>query len=100
MLDKPNCYARNCIHFTGVIQDDDEDGNPIEATERPACAAFPHGIPYAIAYGNNLHLRPYPGDNGIQYEEAKDVDKRANPRLNNAGFNVPFWAIWCSSPHW
>jgi hypothetical protein len=32
------------------------------------CAAFPNGIPEEIAYGPNLHIAPYPGDNGIQYE--------------------------------
>ena len=98
MLDKPNCYARNCIHFTGVIQDDDEDGNPIEATERPA----EH---FRTAYHRNC-LRKQSASQALSWRQWYSVrggerrSKRANPRLNNAGFNVPFWAIWCSSPHW
>jgi hypothetical protein len=41
-----------------------------EATEFVYCKAFPDGIPSEIAYGDNKHLKPYPGDNGIQYKKA------------------------------
>jgi len=40
-----------------------------ESTEVNYCKAFPDGIPDEIAYGDNKHTEPYPGDNGIQYEE-------------------------------
>lgn len=63
-LEEPKCSIRKCIHLTGVKQDDGD-----EATERPVCAAFPDGIPTEIAYGNNKHTKPYPGDNGILYEK-------------------------------
>lgn len=63
MIIEPICYARNCKHFLGVSQ---PDGT--EMTERVICKAFPDGIPDEIAYGKNLHITPYPGDNGIQYE--------------------------------
>jgi len=33
------------------------------------CEAFPNGIPEEIAMGGNPHKRPYPGDNGIQFEK-------------------------------
>lgn len=62
----PQCYLRKCVHLRGIIQ---SDGT--EATERPYCAAFPHGIPPDISYGDNLHLAPVEGDNGIQYEREK-----------------------------
>lgn len=63
MLAEPQCSIRNCRHFKGVRQ---PDGT--EATERVYCSAFPDRIPDDIAYGDNLHLKPYPGDHGIQYE--------------------------------
>ena len=56
MLAEPKCYTRNCRHFTGVIQPDDT-----EMTETNACDAFPDGIPDEIAYGDNDHSEPLPG---------------------------------------
>lgn len=35
------------------------------------CLAFPSGIPRDITYGNHKHTKPYPGDNGILFEERK-----------------------------
>jgi len=66
MLAEPNCYKRNCKHYIGIIQ---PDGT--EMTETNACKAFPKGIPDEIAYGDNKHKKPYPGDNGIQFEAVK-----------------------------
>lgn len=62
MLAQPRCSARHCKHLLGARNDGQE------YNERPICAAFPDGIPEEIAYGDNLHTRPYPGDHGIQYE--------------------------------
>lgn len=39
-----------------------------EDEERFACAAYPAGIPMAIALSEVDHHQPYEGDNGIQYE--------------------------------
>jgi hypothetical protein len=64
MLLEPNCSKRNCKHFKGVTQ---PDGT--EMTERVVCEAFPDGIPGEIAYGDNPHTSPFPGDQGIQFEE-------------------------------
>ena len=36
------------------------------------CAAFPNGIPSEIANGQLLHIKPYPGDNNIQFESTLD----------------------------
>jgi len=64
MLLEPTCYTRECKHYKGVKRLGEE-----ESTEVNYCKAFPDGIPDEIAYGDNKHTEPYPGDNGIQYEE-------------------------------
>jgi len=61
MLSEPRCNARRCRHFWGVSP------GP-EPEQRPICAAYPEGIPDEIAYGEERHLEPYPGDGGIRYE--------------------------------
>lgn len=66
MLIEPVCSVRNCKYLRGANSTADE------ADQVPVCAAFPNGIPDEIAYGKNKHLKPYPGDNGIQYEEDTD----------------------------
>ena len=63
----PNCFKRKCRHF---IVPSDEEFFPSKAV----CRAFPNGIPDEIAFGDNLHTTPYPGDHGIQYE-ASDQEK-------------------------
>lgn len=64
MLAEPNCSIRKCKHLLGVLQ---PDGT--EKAEVPNCRAFLKGIPFEIAYGDNKHTSPYPGDNDIQYEK-------------------------------
>jgi hypothetical protein len=39
-----------------------------EGEQLVACAAFPDGIPDAIATGEVEHRKPYAGDHGIQFE--------------------------------
>ena len=63
MIEEPRCSTRNCAHLIGVYQPHDD-----ESDERPCCTAFPTGIPPEIAYGDNPHTKPYPGDHGIQYQ--------------------------------
>ena len=67
MLAEPQCSKRKCKHFIGVKSDSTE--MEPEKNERVVCEAFPDGIPAEIAYGRNKHLKPFPGDNGIQYEK-------------------------------
>ncbi|SFT73294.1 hypothetical protein SAMN02910340_02084 [Methanosarcina thermophila] len=50
---RPICFE--CKHFI------DEEG-PMR------CEAFPDGIPEDIVLGDNDHKKPYPRDNGIQFE--------------------------------
>ena len=65
-MNRPRCFSRRCVHFSGFYQP-----RGTEQGERPACVAFPNGIPSEIAYGKNNHTKPFPGDNGIQYEKEK-----------------------------
>lgn len=64
MIEEPKCSIRKCVHLIGVFQENDD-----ESSERPCCKAFPRGIPDEIAYGDNLHTSPYPGDGGILYKK-------------------------------
>jgi hypothetical protein len=64
MILEPRCFIRNCKYYLGVKQDNED-----ETTERNYCAAFPNMIPFEIAYDNNLHDKPFPGqDNNIIFE--------------------------------
>lgn len=53
MIIEAKCEKRNCVHYNGVLNDDDAELN-----ERHYCSAFPDGIPVEIAHGDNLHLVP------------------------------------------
>jgi len=65
MLAQPNCYKRRCRHYLGVRQPD-----VTELNEFHYCPAFPDGIPDEIAYGDNPHTEPLPGQgNTIVFEE-------------------------------
>ena len=59
MLLEPTCWTRQCKYFQGVKVDNED-----EETERNICKAFPDGIPYDIAYGNNLHSKLFPNQVG------------------------------------
>lgn len=48
----------HCQHYRGF------KGNPPIFT----CSAFPKGVPGIVSNGNFDHRKPYPGDNGIQFE--------------------------------
>jgi hypothetical protein len=66
VIERPRCDIRECRFFRGTKQLVEGD----ESTEVVWCNAFFDGIPDEIAYGNNLHLQPVKGDNGLQYERA------------------------------
>lgn len=68
MLREPECFRRGCKHFLGV-GNDDPDGN--EIGEYVKCEAFPDGIPDEIAYGDDPHLSPVPGQGNDIVFEAK-----------------------------
>jgi hypothetical protein len=51
-ISAPECHR--CKHYGGDM----------------TCLAFPDGIPDAIMGQVVLHREPYPGDNGVVFEEA------------------------------
>lgn len=55
-------YCWDCRHFLESEYD------------AHSCAAFPDGIPDAIIDGEFDHTQPYPGDNGIRFEELADTE--------------------------
>jgi len=71
MMMEPKCHIRKCKFFFGVANTApvEKDGSFTTDTGNYTCAAFPDGIPDEISLGNNPHLEPFPGDNGIQYEK-------------------------------
>jgi hypothetical protein len=60
------CEARGCVHLLPASKKRDKDTGIPDISYR--CEAFPDGIPEEIRRGKNLHLKPYPGDHGVQYE--------------------------------
>ncbi len=51
----------SCVNWIGKL----------EGKDKPVCKAFLLGIPEEILIGEVDHTKPYPGDNGIQFEEVK-----------------------------
>lgn len=54
-----NCL--NCLNYIGKKK------NSLNQT----CKAFPNDIPDILFSGINKHRKPFPGDNGIQFEPIK-----------------------------
>ncbi len=55
----PSCMS--CRHYLRAV-----DGKGL------TCAAFPGGVPGAIATAEVPHTRPFPGDHGIQFEPREE----------------------------
>ena len=54
-----NFQCNNCKHYIAAR----------------SCGAFPDGIPEKILLGQHDHRQPFPGDNGIQFEQ-KNKNKK------------------------
>jgi hypothetical protein len=63
----PPLRCWECKRYRGLVA-----GAPLaeglEAETRPACDAFPSGIPADIAEGRFDHINPHEGDHGIRFE--------------------------------
>jgi hypothetical protein len=86
----PQAARDDAERAVGMLAEIEKAYDPSQP-RNPAGSPFPEGIPDAIAFGRVLHVRPYPGDHGIQYERAEGVNKAASRtlyvkrRLLNAG---------------
>ena len=54
-MTEPSC--RNCKHWHGGL----------------VCDAYPKGIPLPIMAGDVSHMKPLPGDNGLQWERKDEA---------------------------
>lgn len=68
MIAEPRCLARGCKWFLGIRRNDADESTD-EFKEWVICEAFLEGIPDEIAFGDNLHDRPFKGDRGTQFEK-------------------------------
>ncbi|MFC1652412.1 hypothetical protein ACFL3F_01705 [Planctomycetota bacterium] len=76
-----NCYT--CRHYQD--QKELEQGLGKESLFMDVCKAFPYGIPEDITGGHHNHRIPYPGDNGISYQNRVMADIRGqmcNPHID------------------
>ena len=73
MIEEPNCSKRLCKNFLPPVEaPPDKNGVVVSSKFKFHCKAFrKREIPKEILYGKNLHLKPFKGDNGIQFEKAK-----------------------------
>jgi hypothetical protein len=62
MIKLPQCLQCKYFH--------DED------TEHSTCDAFPQGIPEDILLSKFDHSKPFPGDNGIQFQLDREKQDR------------------------
>lgn len=70
-------------HFDRFMWQDDDVEVPQCARCRykfrdSTCKAFPNGIPAKILSGKHDHRKPYPGDNGIRFEQREAEDDKRN----------------------
>lgn len=59
--------CHECRHYQGRVS---HESDPFHYV----CAAYPDGIPKEISLGDVAHLKPYPGDNNIQFEPKPGYD--------------------------
>lgn len=70
--------ADNTVRFVGDLERSPSCWTCVHKhNDGPTCTAYPNGIPDAILTGEERHIEPFPGDNGIQYEQI-DLDTRAS----------------------
>jgi len=68
VITEPKCRIRKRKHYLGLKQIGPETELEDEGLYN-VCVAFPDGIPDEIAYGDNPHSEPLPGQgNEIVYE--------------------------------
>ena len=75
MSAQPPLQCASCLHFGGEYV----GGIPgVHDSGELKCDAFPGGIPDAIQSGAFDHVRPFPGDHGIRYEDYRP-ESRSHP---------------------
>ena len=74
-------YCFDCAHFRGAVKG------------KIVCAAFPDGIPPELCDKGRLHDGPYPGDNGIYFEEYKEESQKQIKQFAAIDDAIEYWYI-------
>jgi hypothetical protein len=90
LMNNANIACATCIHFDQEASSGDLLVRDRKLTTE-VCAAFPNGIPKEIAFGDNRHRDPFPGDQGIRWVPDKGFEYFDTPE--RIEIDDPQWGV-------